>query len=320
MQCLPTSSQIFTKLSYRYPLKLLSPHPVVLSVNEKVIHTLFLLSYGGGLVAGDSIDLEINLARYTRLILLTQGSTKVFRSPNECLISSQRIQISVRQGSALCYIPEPVQPFRESSYEQNQIFDLETGHQASLGLNSGSASLFACDWTSDGRRARNEHWDFRKYTSKLEVWGLSTHGKRKLLLRDKTALEAHASKKALVNFSKRFDECGIFGTMLICGPVFVSLERFFRDLYALRRISEAEQFGTTSDKPSDAVHKSERNSIVEEENENGIVWTASTVRGIMVVKFSANSVEGAKKWMRMMLSMEGTLAREFGERATMPLS
>lgn len=288
-------------------------------VTEKVIHTLFLLNYGGGFVAGDSIDLEINLGRQTRLILLTQGSTKVFKSPNEHVTSSQNTQISVRQGSALCYIPEPVQPFSKSSFMQNQIFELETGHQEALGTSTGSASLFVCDWTSNGRGARNERWDFYKYTSKIEVWGLSTCGKRKLLLRDKTALEASASNKAQVTFSKRYDECGIFGTMLICGPVFASLEKFFRDAYALLRKSEAEHFGTTNDETSDAVHETDKISIKREEDENEVVWTTSTVRNITVVKFSANSVEGAKKWMRMMLSAEETLAREFGERATMSL-
>ena len=291
----------------------------MLPVNKKVVHTLFLLNYGGGFVAGDSIQLDINQAQHTRLILLTQGSTKVFKSPNEHLISTQNIKISLRQGSALCYIPEPVQPFSESSYEQNQIFELEMGHQAAVGLGTDDASLLVCDWTSDGRRARNEHWDFRKYISKLEVWGLSAHGKRKLLLRDKTAVGAHASKKPSIDFSRRFDGSGIFGTLLICGPVFASLEKFFRDAYALLRVSEAEQFGRASNKISDAIHKSERNSIGGKENQHGITWTASTIRGIMIVKFSANSVEGAKNWMRMMLAMEGTLEREFGERATMSL-
>ena len=219
------------------------------------------------------------------------------------------------KGSALFHLPEPVQPFAESSYDQHQIFELETDHDMFFKTGTDGASLFVCDWTSDGRPARNEHWDLRKYMSKLEVWAISPTSRRKIILRDNTMLEAHTSQNDMIDFRNRVGKFGIFGTLLICGPLFVSLGKFFVNEFASLRETKVEEHDHLSDRTSGKKCESERKRICGEENHNGIIWTTSTLRGVVVVKFGANSVESAKTWMRAMLLSDGTVEREFGERS-----
>ncbi|KAF8327896.1 uncharacterized protein EI90DRAFT_3066243 [Cantharellus anzutake] len=58
----------FSILSYQYPLKLLSP----VSHAEIPLATAYILSYGGGLVSGDRIELNVQVGKGCALMLLTQ--------------------------------------------------------------------------------------------------------------------------------------------------------------------------------------------------------------------------------------------------------
>lgn len=57
-------------LSYTYPLKLISPSNWE---KDAKIATVYLVSYGGGLVAGDSVQLSVEVGAGTGLLVLTQG-------------------------------------------------------------------------------------------------------------------------------------------------------------------------------------------------------------------------------------------------------
>ena len=66
---------VFSELSYRYPLKLLSPR-----IYENFVAIAYILSYGGGLVSGDRIHLNVTLHSESILLLLTQVSTFLRRT------------------------------------------------------------------------------------------------------------------------------------------------------------------------------------------------------------------------------------------------
>lgn len=58
----------FSELSYQYPLKLLSP-----GTNSEIpLAIAYILSYGGGLVSGDRIELDVDVGSHSMLMLLTQ--------------------------------------------------------------------------------------------------------------------------------------------------------------------------------------------------------------------------------------------------------
>ena len=77
-------------IAYQYPLKLISPTSP--SGGQKSV-VVFLLSYGGGLVGGDSVKLGIEIRAGASLSLVTQGHTKIFKSPSPEVVTSQTMTV-----------------------------------------------------------------------------------------------------------------------------------------------------------------------------------------------------------------------------------
>jgi urease accessory protein len=67
----------FAELSYTYPLKLLSPRATTAGENEAAerVAILYSLTYGGGLIGGDRVELSLDLKDRAKLVLLTQVCT-----------------------------------------------------------------------------------------------------------------------------------------------------------------------------------------------------------------------------------------------------
>ena len=57
----------------------------------------------------------------------------------------------------------------------------------------------------------------------------------------------------------------------------------------------------------------------DKEKEGGVLWSAANVRGCVVVKFGAKTVEAGREWIGSMLDHEGSIASEFGDKALMCL-
>lgn len=335
LKLLPPSTPSFSILSFTYPLKLLPSSPYILPptrsskkgdedqptdsdsthpIRPSAVPLLFLLTYGGGLLSNDHIHLSLNLDAYTRLTIATQGSTKIYKTPTVPApspgtakpTSSQTLQCTLHPHSCLFYSPHPTQPFASSRYTQLQIFDLHNG--ASLGL---------LDWVSEGRRARGESWDFEGWRGRNEVWTVRAANaegtpKRKLLLRDSVILEGRDIKK-------RMENLGIFGTLILVGPLLHSLADFFISAFAALPQIGARNWDTASVAPTLTPREKWRVDRQAKEKDDGITWTAARVRGdrAVVVKFGARDVQGAREWLGAMLREEGSVAREFGEGALM---
>lgn len=64
----------FAELSYTYPLKLLSPRLTTAGENEAAqrVAILYSLTYGGGLIGGDRVELLLDVKARAKLVLLTQ--------------------------------------------------------------------------------------------------------------------------------------------------------------------------------------------------------------------------------------------------------
>ncbi|TID18687.1 DNA repair protein rad5 [Venturia nashicola] len=362
---LPPSTARLQTCSYQYPLKLIAPTPLShvlpsstssseaiessseaiessseaiessLEAIETLIHTIYLLTYGGGLVAGDAINLTIQLAPTTRLILLTQGSTKIFKSPGPSTVSKQSLVVDLAPASALCYLPDPVQPFEGSCFVQEQIYNLIQSEDGGK-----TASLCVLDWVSQGRAARGENWRIWKYGSRNDVF--LTPGptqdkpakKMRLLLRDNVILEDPTSVDiaAPLSFASRVGKSGVFGTLILYGPLLSGLANYFMDEFkALPRIgakkwhtedSESDSEGEKQTSEVEAARKAtqvRRSKRQKQEVKDDLLWTASIIRGFVLVKFGAREVEGVKRWLYGMLKDEGSVEKEFGERALMCL-
>ncbi|RFU72359.1 urease accessory [Trichoderma arundinaceum] len=308
VRLLPAGGSGLETISYQYPLKLISPSPTV----DQKSALVFLLSYGGGLVGGDGVNLSIQVRRGSSLSLVTQGHTKIFKSPSPDVVTSQRLQVQVDEEAAVCLLPDPVQPFEDSVYEQTQIFNL--GNQASLCL---------LDWVTQGRVARGEDWSFIKWTGRNEVWtqGSDPAQKGRLLIRDNVILSQDGSKPVGLPLKDTMHRMSVFGTLILRGPVMVAIGDFFMaEFAALPRIGSRD-FRSREDQEKEAEEKSEfegwRSRRIELERQQGVLWSAAQVRGCVIVKFGAVTVEAGRSWIGSMLVREGSIASYFGDTALM---
>mmetsp|Transcript_19368 Transcript_19368/g.62048 ORF Transcript_19368/g.62048 Transcript_19368/m.62048 type:complete len:287 (-) Transcript_19368:362-1222(-) len=120
----------------------------------------FALTFGGGLVGGDSVRFDVEVAARASLVLTTQSSTKVYKqrrvgeAPTEQIVTAK-----VARGGLLCVTPHPVTCFRDACFHQAQRFLLEEG-----------ASLVYVDWITSGRTAgHNEEWDLLEFRNDTSV-------------------------------------------------------------------------------------------------------------------------------------------------------
>lgn len=131
------------------PLKLLLPR------NHGHGAWAFMASFGGGLVDGDSLHLEVDVGARATGLLSTQSATKVYRSPRGC---RQELHARVGEEGLLVLLPDPVACFADARYEQ--LTSVTLAPRASLVL----LDAFTC-----GRAARGERWAFARYVSRTLV-------------------------------------------------------------------------------------------------------------------------------------------------------
>ena len=147
------------------PLRLLTP------ANHGHAAWVYTSTYGGGLVDGDAISLQVSVEPGAAAFLSTQASTKVYRSPRG---SEADMRVDVGRDGLLVLVPDPVVCFASSVYRQTQRANVAEG-----------AGLVLVDWVSSGRRASGERWMFDEYVSRTVV----RYGGR-LVLHDATALRS----------------------------------------------------------------------------------------------------------------------------------
>ncbi|PNY29714.1 urease accessory protein ureD-like protein [Tolypocladium capitatum] len=305
---LPSGGSGLETIVYQYPLKLISPTSP--SGGQKSV-LVFLLSYGGGLVGGDSVNLSVDIRPGASLSLITQGHTKIFKSPSPDVVTSQNMHVKMDQDSALCLLPDPVQPFQDSVYAQTQIFNM-----------ASRCSLCLLDWVTAGRTARGETWSFVKWTGRNEVWlcGADQPSDR-LLVRDTVLLSGEGSTAVGLPLRDTMHNMTIFGTLILRGTMVEPLGKFFLSEFdALPRLG-ARDFRSKEERGAEAKTMSNfeqwRSQRIEMEKNQGVLWSAAHVRGCVVVKFAAPAVEAGREWIGSMLVKEGTIDARFGGAALM---
>jgi urease accessory protein len=308
VELLPHGISALSTITFQYPLKLISPSP---AAGQKSV-LVFLLTYGGGLVGGDRVHLTINVKPDAKLSIVTQGHTKIFKSPSRDVITRQRLHVTVQANAALCLLPDPVQPFGESVYQQSQSFFL-----------ADTASLCLLDWVSAGRTARGEDWDLHAWSGRNEVWATpEVGGKARLLLRDNVILEGDVPGLKGKELRDKMQQMGIFGTLVLRGPLVQDLAEFF-----LSEFATLPRIGARDFRSQDNVEKDNgitlspqeiwKQARLKQEKADSILWSAARVRGCTVVKFGARTVEGGRHWIGNILKQERSIARVFGDDSIM---
>jgi urease accessory protein len=160
---------------------------------------VFLSTFGGGLVTGDRIEIDIDVGPAAAAMVSTQAETKVYRSTrgSEC---AQVLRAHVARGGSLVLVPDPVSLFAGARYLQRQHFDIDDG-----------GSLLYVDGLVAGRTARGERWAFDEYRSRTEV---TVRGA--LLLGDALVL----GPRGAGSLAKRMGRYDAFAVAGMFGPAF----------------------------------------------------------------------------------------------------
>jgi len=158
--------------------------------------------FGGGLVSGDHVAVEVVLDRGARAFIGTQASTKVYRADDRRR-ARQDWRVRLADEACLIALPDPLTCFAHADYRQHQHLQLAAG-----------ASLVWLDWCSDGRHHNAERWAFTRYDATL---ALERDGER--LLTDGLLLEADAAAP----LTARLNDQAVIASAVVLGPQVAAL-------------------------------------------------------------------------------------------------
>lgn len=99
-----------------------------------------LVTFGGGLVDGDAIDVDLHVDRGATLVVFTQSSTKVFRG-------RARQNVRAHVEGTLVLLADPVAAFADAHYTQRVDVTV-----------AGEGSCVLLDGFTSGRAAFGERW------------------------------------------------------------------------------------------------------------------------------------------------------------------
>lgn len=117
----------------------------------------YVMNPGGGYVDGDSYKMSIVLEEEAEVLLTTQSSTKIYKTRTKPAI--QEMDIHLKKGSLLEYLPDPVIAYQHACFKQNMIVQMDKG--ASLVC----SDIFTPGWAPDGTLFR-----YDLLQSKMEVY------------------------------------------------------------------------------------------------------------------------------------------------------
>ncbi|KAJ2782774.1 hypothetical protein H4R18_002091 [Coemansia javaensis] len=235
LDCRVVAGRVRVVATSAYPLKIIAPQAAQTGPQaqpgeqaQRALHpaAAYVLTYGGGLVHGDRIRVDVHAGAQVALVLLTQGSTKVYRASASGGVRAvdaaqeaagqtyQTIEITAGPGALVCVLPDPVTCFAAARYSQRQRVRMGAG-----------ASLVLLDWMTSGRMSRGERWRFSKYFSANVVCDAAGRiaVRDAMLLEDGGALEPAAAVDALAY-------------LLLLGPAAAPVAAAFRRAHRAHRI------------------------------------------------------------------------------------
>ncbi|XP_057510281.1 urease accessory protein D isoform X1 [Actinidia eriantha] len=184
-----------TRCFSKYPLKFIIPTKVGSSQTDAV--WIYSLTYGGGIVSGDSISCDLTIGDGCTTVLTTQASTKVYKSvQSKC--SEQVLEARIGSGALLAVVPDPVTCFSTAKYIQKQVFTV-----------ASDSNLLIVDWITSGRHESGERWDFALYKSTNHIF---LEDNQPLFL-DATFLE-----QGTTTIAERMQDYQVLAMVVLLGP------------------------------------------------------------------------------------------------------
>jgi len=160
---------VVTACRYTLPLQVLAP--VALDDPAAVVS---MLNPTGGLVGGDRLSIDVDVAEGAHAVLTTPSATRVYRTEGEETIQSVRLSIGPR--AVVEWVPDHTIPFAGSALRQTIDADLDE-----------TAGLILVDAFSAGRIALGEAWRFTVLDSAISI-----HDQHGWLVHDRFVLRGRA--------------------------------------------------------------------------------------------------------------------------------
>lgn len=110
-------------------------------------------TYGGGIVRGDALHLDLQCGADTCLYLTSTGYMQVYKG-----CSSSTIRGVLKDNAVVVFHGRPVVPHAQSDFKQSAHWELQS-----------SSTLFSVDWLLPGRTARGEDFAFEQFSSELKI-------------------------------------------------------------------------------------------------------------------------------------------------------
>lgn len=104
----------------------------------------YILNPGGGYLDGDRYRMKITLAEQAQLTLTTQSATKIYKTPKQP--AYQEVDISLKKGSYLEYIADPIIGYQAARYKQNTVIRMERGADLLY------SDIITPGWSPDGAK------------------------------------------------------------------------------------------------------------------------------------------------------------------------
>jgi len=181
-----------------YPLRLSTPFYLEGEGTNRAYH--YLINTSPGLLAGDELNLSLQLEANTSLYLTDQAATKAHQMPEIDAKAIVNYQIKLGQNSCLELVPEPVILYKDAALNQKTLIQIHP-----------TARLFITEIVLPGRLAKDEYYNFKYYRNRLKVTDLSN----KLLFIDATMLEGQQNK---FKHNKLFASLPIMGNAIAILP------------------------------------------------------------------------------------------------------
>ncbi len=156
-----------------------------------------LVNATAGILAGDRLELEVQVAAAAALLVTTPAATRAFMMASG--VAECRQRFAVEAGGWLEYAPEPLFPHRGSDYAQITRLEIAEG-----------AEVYFTDALAPGRAGRGETWGWRRLQLTLDV----VHAGERVLRERLAGAGAELAAKAAF-FGQ---EEAWFGTVLVFSP------------------------------------------------------------------------------------------------------
>jgi urease accessory protein len=126
---------------------------------DAVCHNV-LVHPPGGLVGGDTLDIQLSVAQGAHGLVTTPGATRFYRSNGD--VAAQQVHARVEDGARLEWLPLEALAYPQCRAENRAVFDLAPG-----------AEMIGWDVTALGLPAADQAYTQGRFSQHLEIQNLS---------------------------------------------------------------------------------------------------------------------------------------------------